>query len=86
MILCKRVTAMLISGQGDMLPVSALPVDGTFPTGNGAVRKTEHRHGNSDLGQGHLYPMRPMRVGVPARGNSHESVFAEVAGRRAGGI
>ena len=28
----KRVTAMLISGQGDRLPVSALPVDGTFPT------------------------------------------------------
>ncbi|MBV8383151.1 MAG: pyruvate:ferredoxin (flavodoxin) oxidoreductase [Planctomycetaceae bacterium] len=28
----KRVTAMMIEGKGDLLPVSALPVDGTFPT------------------------------------------------------
>ncbi len=29
----RRVTAMMIEGRGDLLPVSALPVDGTFPTG-----------------------------------------------------
>ncbi|WP_233200370.1 pyruvate:ferredoxin (flavodoxin) oxidoreductase [Blastopirellula marina] len=29
----KRVTAMMIAGKGDLLPVSAMPVDGTFPTG-----------------------------------------------------
>jgi len=29
----KRVTARLMAGDGDLLPVSALPVDGTFPTG-----------------------------------------------------
>jgi pyruvate-ferredoxin/flavodoxin oxidoreductase len=29
----KRVTAMMLDGKGDLLPVSALPVDGTFPTG-----------------------------------------------------
>lgn len=29
----KRVTSLIIAGQGDLLPVSALPVDGTFPTG-----------------------------------------------------
>ncbi len=29
----KRVTAMMMQGNGDLLPVSALPVDGTFPTG-----------------------------------------------------
>jgi pyruvate-ferredoxin/flavodoxin oxidoreductase len=28
----RRVTAMMIAGDGDRLPVSALPVDGTFPT------------------------------------------------------
>ena len=27
-----RVTARLLAGEGDLLPVSALPVDGTFPT------------------------------------------------------
>ena len=35
----KRVTAMLISGQGDRLPVSALPVDGTFPTNTARLEK-----------------------------------------------
>jgi pyruvate-ferredoxin/flavodoxin oxidoreductase len=28
----RRVTAKMIAGQGDLLPVSAFPVDGTFPT------------------------------------------------------
>jgi pyruvate-ferredoxin/flavodoxin oxidoreductase len=28
----QRVTAAMIAGEGDLLPVSALPVDGTFPT------------------------------------------------------
>jgi pyruvate-ferredoxin/flavodoxin oxidoreductase len=35
----KRVTARLIAGEGDLLPVSALPVDGTFPTGTAAYEK-----------------------------------------------
>ncbi|KYC52049.1 MAG: hydrogenase MvhADGHdrABC F420-non-reducing hydrogenase subunit B [Candidatus Methanofastidiosum methylothiophilum] len=29
----KKVTAEIIAGRGDQLPVSAMPVDGTFPTG-----------------------------------------------------
>ena len=29
----RSVTARIIAGEGDMLPVSALPVDGTYPTG-----------------------------------------------------
>jgi pyruvate-ferredoxin/flavodoxin oxidoreductase len=35
----KRVTAMMMSGKGDLLPVSALPVDGTFPTGTAQWEK-----------------------------------------------
>jgi pyruvate-ferredoxin/flavodoxin oxidoreductase len=35
----KRVTARLIAGEGDLLPVSALPVDGTFPTGTAVYEK-----------------------------------------------
>ena len=34
-----RVTSKLIAGEGDLLPVSALPVDGTFPTGTAAIEK-----------------------------------------------
>ena len=29
----QRVTAMMMAGKGDLLPVSAFPVDGTWPTG-----------------------------------------------------
>jgi pyruvate-ferredoxin/flavodoxin oxidoreductase len=40
----KRVTAMLIDGRGDLLPVSAMPVDGTFPTGTANVEKRSIAH------------------------------------------
>ncbi len=29
----QNVTAMMIAGRGDELPVSAMPIDGTYPTG-----------------------------------------------------
>ncbi|HEX6300123.1 MAG TPA: pyruvate:ferredoxin (flavodoxin) oxidoreductase [Acidimicrobiia bacterium] len=35
----KRVTSMMIAGKGDLLPVSALPVDGAFPTGTAMWEK-----------------------------------------------
>jgi len=34
-----RVTARLLAGEGDRLPVSAFPVDGTFPTGTARYEK-----------------------------------------------
>jgi pyruvate-ferredoxin/flavodoxin oxidoreductase len=34
-----RVTARILAGEGDLLPVSALPVDGTFPTGTTKYEK-----------------------------------------------
>ncbi|MDD5754364.1 MAG: pyruvate:ferredoxin (flavodoxin) oxidoreductase, partial [Methylococcales bacterium] len=35
----KKVTGEIIAGRGDMLPVSVMPVDGTFPTGTAAYEK-----------------------------------------------
>ena len=35
----RKVTGMMISGEGDALPVSALPPDGTFPTGTAKWEK-----------------------------------------------
>ena len=35
----ERVTARILAGEGDLLPVSALPVDGTFPTGTAKFEK-----------------------------------------------
>jgi pyruvate-ferredoxin/flavodoxin oxidoreductase len=35
----QRVTRVLLEGNGDLLPVSAFPVDGTWPTGTGRFEK-----------------------------------------------
>jgi pyruvate-ferredoxin/flavodoxin oxidoreductase len=35
----ERVTMRMIAGEGDQLPVSAMPVDGTFPTGTTSYEK-----------------------------------------------
>jgi len=35
----RRVTSRLMAGEGDLLPVSALPADGTFPTGTTKYEK-----------------------------------------------
>jgi pyruvate-ferredoxin/flavodoxin oxidoreductase len=35
----QRVTAVMMAGQGDLLPVSAFPVDGTWPTGTAKWEK-----------------------------------------------
>lgn len=35
----KEVTAKIIAGEGDYLPVSKMPIDGTYPVGTAAVEK-----------------------------------------------
>lgn len=35
----KKITGEIIAGRGDLLPVSAMPNDGTFPTGTAAYEK-----------------------------------------------
>ncbi|MDD2723223.1 MAG: pyruvate:ferredoxin (flavodoxin) oxidoreductase [Methylovulum sp.] len=35
----QRVTAEIIAGHGDLLPVSVMPIDGTYPTGTAAYEK-----------------------------------------------
>lgn len=42
----KQVTGMMLAGKGDMLPVSALPVDGTWPVG---TTKWEKRNLASEI-------------------------------------
>jgi pyruvate-ferredoxin/flavodoxin oxidoreductase len=37
--LVKRVTSVMLAGKGDLLPVSAFPVDGTWPTGTAKWEK-----------------------------------------------
>ncbi|TWT75661.1 Pyruvate-flavodoxin oxidoreductase [Posidoniimonas polymericola] len=40
----ERVTRALIAGRGDLLPVSAMPVDGTFPTATAKLEKRSIAH------------------------------------------
>ena len=40
----QRVTGMILAGRGDLLPVSALPVDGTFPVGTARWEKRGIAH------------------------------------------
>jgi pyruvate-ferredoxin/flavodoxin oxidoreductase len=40
----QRVTAIMMDDRGDLLPVSALPVDGTFPTGTARWEKRSIAH------------------------------------------
>jgi pyruvate-ferredoxin/flavodoxin oxidoreductase len=40
----QRVTARLLAGEGDLLPVSALPPDGVFPTGTARFEKRSIAH------------------------------------------
>ncbi len=40
----QRVTSMIMEGKGDLLPVSALPVDGTFPTATSIWEKRSIAH------------------------------------------
>ena len=69
-----RVTARLMAGDGDQLPVSALPVDGAFPTGTTRVREAGDRPDDPDLGSIDLHRLRQVRDGLPARHDPDEGV------------
>ena len=70
----QKVTAQIIAGEGDDLPVSAMPVDGTFPSGHGAMGEAEHRARDSGVGRGAVHPVRQVRAGVPAQRDPREGV------------
>ncbi len=66
----RDVLGAMIAGKGDMLPVSALPIDGTFPTGTAQWEKRNIAQRDSRLGREAVHPVRQMRAGLPARGRS----------------
>ena len=39
----REVTARMFEGRGDQIPVSLMPVDGTFPSGHGRLGEAQHR-------------------------------------------
>ena len=63
----QRVTALMIAGEGDLLPVSALPVDGTYPTGTSQWEKRNIAHEIPVWDAGSVHPVRQVRARLPAR-------------------
>ena len=57
----------MIAGEGDDLPVSAMPVDGTFPTGTAQWEKRNIALEIPGVGRAALHPVRQVRPGLPAR-------------------
>ena len=57
----------IIAGRGDRVPVSALPNDGTYPTGTTQFEKRNLRDRSAGLGLGSLHPVRQVRDGLPPR-------------------
>ena len=47
---CATVTAKMLAGRGDEIPVSALPVDGTFPSRHRRLREAQHRRDRAASG------------------------------------
>ena len=76
----------MIAHEGDLLPVSALPIDGTYPTGTAQWEKRNLAQEIPVWDSEHLHPVRQVRDGLPARRHSHQSLRAGTARRRAGNL
>ena len=63
----RTVTAEMMAGRGDALPVSALPVDGTYPSGTTAYEKRNISESGRGLGPRPLHPVRQLQLRLPAQ-------------------
>ena len=70
----RKVLGEIMAGRGDRVPVSALPNDGTFPTGTTQFEKRNLASGSAGLGTGSVHPMRQMRPGLSACRHSQQSL------------
>ena len=70
----KDVTAVMATGKGDTLPVSAIPADGALARGNNPVRKAQRRRPYPDMGAGSLHPVRPVFLCMSARHHQDQGI------------
>jgi pyruvate-ferredoxin/flavodoxin oxidoreductase len=66
--------AEMIAGEGDLLPVSALPPDGTYPPAPRSGRSATSPR-DPGVGPGCLHPVRQVRAGLPARRDPRAKVY-----------
>ena len=76
----------MLAGQGDRLPVSAFPVDGTWPTGTAQWEKRNIALEIPVWDAAALHPVQQVRAGLPARGDPRQGLRRRRAGRRAGDV
>ena len=70
-------TARIIAGEGDNLPVSAFPVDGTFPTGTAHWEKRNIALEIPSWDPEHLHSVRQMLHILPACNHPHQGLRRE---------
>ena len=63
----------MMAGRGDQLPVSALPVDGTYPSGTAAYEKRNISDLVARLGSGSVHPVRQLQLRLPAQRDPRRS-------------
>jgi pyruvate-ferredoxin/flavodoxin oxidoreductase len=82
----RTVTAAMMAGHGDQLPVSALPVDGTYPEWHDQVREAQHLRLRRGLGFRALHPVRELQLRLPAQRDPLPLLRPGPPGRRSRGL
>ncbi len=80
-VFVRDVLGKIIGFEGDDLPVSAMPIDGTFPTGHQPLGKTQHRPRDPGVGTGPVHPVRQVRFRLPACGHPHQGLRQQIPGK-----
>ena len=70
----KNVTAKMMAGEGDDLPVSAIPADGVWPVHTTRWEKRNIALETPGVGAGALHPVRQVLVPLPARHHPHQAL------------
>ncbi len=73
-VFVRDVLGPMIAGNGDDLPVSKLPIDGTYPSGTARWEKRNLALEMPVWDPRYLYSMWKMCHGLPALGHPHEGV------------
>ena len=70
----RNVLGTIAGGDGDDLPVSAFPNDGTFPTATAQFEKRNLALDIPGVGREDLHPMLEMRGHLPARDHPRQGL------------
>ncbi len=79
----RSVTAAMMAGVGDELPVSALPVDGTYPSGTTQYEKRNISEVVAVWDSGAVHPVRQLQLRLPAQRDPLPLLRPVAPGRRA---